>query len=114
MLEMRKELCIRTPKTPAADPGGPGAWPTLTRSADMAEPIARCLAWVRFLLNPRTRRCSMGRRRWSEEMIDGDRSPLVRPYVVAYEQCRRRDELLPATFGVDAPGPYVIHGVEVA
>ncbi|MFF4603562.1 hypothetical protein ACFY12_12580 [Streptomyces sp. NPDC001339] len=56
----------------------------------------------------------MQRRRGDETPIDGDASPLVRPYLVAYEQLQRRNELLLATFGVDAPGPYVIHGVEVA
>ncbi len=39
---------------------------------------------------------------------------LVRPYVIAAEQAARRRELLLADFGADGPGPYVIHGVEVA
>ncbi|MER6310665.1 hypothetical protein [Streptomyces sp. NPDC001657] len=49
-----------------------------------------------------------------ETPIDGDASPLVRPYFVAHEQRERREALLLATLGVDAPGPYWIHGVEVA
>ncbi|WP_051798761.1 hypothetical protein [Streptomyces sp. NRRL S-337] len=49
-----------------------------------------------------------------ETPLDGDASPLVRPYLVAHEQRERRKALLLATLGVDAPGPYWIHGVEVA
>ncbi|MFD8549329.1 hypothetical protein [Streptomyces sp. NPDC059649] len=50
----------------------------------------------------------------AEPPLDGDATPLVRPYLVAHEQRERRQALLLATFGVDAPGPYWIHGVEVA
>ncbi|WP_310728593.1 hypothetical protein [Streptomyces sp. N2A] len=49
-----------------------------------------------------------------ETPLDGDASPLVRPYLVAHEQRERRKALLLTTFGVDASGPYWIHGVEVA
>ncbi|MEV5847980.1 hypothetical protein AB0M32_39060 [Streptomyces sp. NPDC051985] len=54
------------------------------------------------------------RRRPEVPPLDGGVSPLVRPYVVAAEQAARRYELLLAEFGLDGPGPYVIHGVEVA
>ncbi|MFI7005895.1 hypothetical protein [Streptomyces sp. NPDC050145] len=39
---------------------------------------------------------------------------MVRPYLVAAEQAARRRELLLTDFGFDGPGPYVIHGREVA
>ncbi|MGW8374347.1 hypothetical protein [Streptomyces sp. ODS28] len=45
--------------------------------------------------------------------LDGDASPLVRPYLVAYEQAERRTALSLALDGVDV-GPWVIHGVTVA
>lgn len=109
----------------------------------MAELIARCLEWLRLLLNPhpggrhragcgrhhavarRPRRIvirplnpphlpwAQRRRRRPEVPLDGDATPLVRPYLVAHEQRQRRNALLLATFGTDAPGPYFIHGVEV-
>ena len=40
--------------------------------------------------------------------------PLVRPYLTAHEQRARRRELVLALMGQDGPGPYVIHGIEVA
>ncbi|MGW7079068.1 hypothetical protein [Streptomyces sp. NPDC054866] len=46
--------------------------------------------------------------------LPGEAIRLVRPYLTAHEQLSRRRELLLATFGVDAPGPYWIHGMEVA
>ncbi|MGW5868965.1 hypothetical protein ACWFRJ_43255 [Streptomyces sp. NPDC055239] len=46
--------------------------------------------------------------------LPGEASPLVRPYLTAHEQRRRRRELVLATLGLDAPGPYWIHGMEVA
>ncbi|GHA10193.1 hypothetical protein ACFOOM_31780 [Streptomyces echinoruber] len=49
-----------------------------------------------------------------EKPLDGASSLLVRPYVVAAEQAARRAEPVPAELGFDGPGPYVIHGVEVA
>ncbi|WP_327655651.1 hypothetical protein [Streptomyces sp. NBC_00483] len=54
------------------------------------------------------------RRRPLEVPLDGGAARLVRPYVIAAEQAARRRELLLADFGIDGPGPYVIHGVEVA
>ncbi|MDQ0749656.1 hypothetical protein QF034_003887 [Streptomyces africanus] len=38
----------------------------------------------------------------------------VRPYLIAHEQRQRRRELAMATLGQDMPGPYWIHGLEVA
>jgi hypothetical protein len=38
----------------------------------------------------------------------------VRPYLIAHEQRQRRCELAMATLGQDMPGPYWIHGLEVA
>ncbi|MEU0085625.1 hypothetical protein [Streptomyces sp. NPDC006274] len=46
--------------------------------------------------------------------LDGNASALVRPYLTAHEQGERRAALLLATLGIDAPGPYWIHGAEVA
>jgi hypothetical protein len=107
----------------------------------MAQHIARCLAWVRDFLALRTppgrHRAVPGagsartprtvivrawdppylpwvRRTRAEERIDGDATAMVRPYLVAEEQRQRRRALLLATLGVDDPGPYWIHGVEVA
>jgi hypothetical protein len=52
--------------------------------------------------------------RRTEVPLDGDANRSVRPYVVAAEQADRRRELELAALGLDGPGPYVIHGVEVA
>lgn len=47
-----------------------------------------------------------------EKVVDGDAVPLVRPYLVAYEQEERRTALALALDGVDV-GPWIIHGVRV-
>ena len=106
----------------------------------MEDLIHRCLDWVRTWLLPpgsgRHRACSphpasvptarpsllvttlavplpTSRRWWrADEPPDGDASPLVRPYVVAYEQYERRRALALALDGIDV-GPSVIHGVRV-
>ncbi|MCX4882326.1 MULTISPECIES: hypothetical protein [unclassified Streptomyces] len=46
--------------------------------------------------------------------LDGTATIAVRPYLTAHEQRQRRRELALATLGLDMPGPYWIHGVEVA
>ncbi|WP_405820089.1 hypothetical protein OG241_31675 [Streptomyces sp. NBC_01390] len=46
--------------------------------------------------------------------IEGTATRSVRPYLVAHEQRLRRRELAMATPGLDMPGPYWIHGMEVA
>ncbi|MFI1728608.1 hypothetical protein ACH40E_05075 [Streptomyces acidicola] len=46
--------------------------------------------------------------------LDGDATRAVRPYVIAHEQRERRRELAMAAVGLDMPGPYWIHGLEVA
>lgn len=46
--------------------------------------------------------------------LAGEATRAVRPYLTAHEQTSRRRELLLATFGLDAPGPCWIHGMEVA
>ncbi|MFG2023368.1 hypothetical protein [Streptomyces sp. NPDC048825] len=46
--------------------------------------------------------------------LDATETRPVRPYVIAHEQRWRRRELALATLGLDAPGPYWIHGVEIA
>lgn len=46
--------------------------------------------------------------------LDGTVTVAVRPYVTAHEQRERRRELALATLGPDMPGPYWIHGLEVA
>lgn len=52
------------------------------------------------------------RTREPEPFINGDASPLVRPYLVAYEQEERRTALALALDGIDV-GPWFIHGVKV-
>ncbi|MEU0069735.1 hypothetical protein ABZ027_09375 [Streptomyces sp. NPDC006332] len=54
------------------------------------------------------------RRRPETPPLESGASLLVRPYGVAAEQAARRHELLLAELGFDGPGPYVIHGMEVA
>ncbi|MFF3361103.1 hypothetical protein [Streptomyces misionensis] len=44
----------------------------------------------------------------------GEATRAVGPYFVAAEQAAPRRELELAALGLDGPGPYVIHGVEVA
>lgn len=46
--------------------------------------------------------------------LDGAATVAVRPYLVVHEQRQRRRELAMATLGLDMPGPYWIHGLEVA
>ena len=46
--------------------------------------------------------------------LDGTATRSVRPYLTAHEQRLRRRELAMATLGLDMPGPYWIHGMEVA
>nr|WP_203731264.1 hypothetical protein [Streptomyces sp. SID12501] len=46
--------------------------------------------------------------------LDGAATRSVRPYLTAHEQRLRRRELAMATLGLDMPGPYWIHGMEVA
>ncbi|MFJ8022010.1 hypothetical protein [Streptomyces sp. NPDC096311] len=46
--------------------------------------------------------------------LDGTATVAVRPYVTVHEQRERRRELALATLGLDTPGPYWIHGLEVA
>ncbi|MGW0826172.1 hypothetical protein [Streptomyces sp. NPDC002845] len=54
-----------------------------------------------------------GPRPYDPPLVDSP-SPLVRPYLIAHEQHMRRRELVLAALGQDGPGPYVIHGIEVA
>lgn len=46
--------------------------------------------------------------------LDATATRAVRPYLVAHEQRLRRRELALAAMGQDVPGPYWIHGLEVA
>ncbi|MFF4571314.1 hypothetical protein [Streptomyces sp. NPDC001410] len=46
--------------------------------------------------------------------LDATAARSVRPYLTAHEQRQRRRELALATLGQDMPGPYWIHGLEVA
>lgn len=46
--------------------------------------------------------------------LDGTATRSVRPYLAAHEQRLRRRESAMATLGLDMPGPYWIHGTEVA
>ncbi|QNS04783.1 hypothetical protein [Streptomyces xanthii] len=76
--------------------------PPRGRHRRAAEPV-RWAAWPAW-----------GGLRPEEPPLNADASRLVRPYVIAAEQAARRKELLLADFGVDGPGPSVIHGLEVA
>lgn len=49
-----------------------------------------------------------------DEEFDGAATVAVRPYLAAHEQRQRRRELAMAAMGLDMPGSYWIHGVEVA
>ncbi|MBT2676294.1 hypothetical protein J7E95_37025 [Streptomyces sp. ISL-14] len=46
--------------------------------------------------------------------LDASAARSVRPYLTAHEQCQRRRERAIAALGQDMPGPYWIHGLEVA
>jgi hypothetical protein len=46
--------------------------------------------------------------------LDATATRSVRPYLTAHEQRQRRRELALAALGQDMPGPYWIHGLEVA
>ncbi|MFE0510297.1 hypothetical protein [Streptomyces sp. NPDC058964] len=46
--------------------------------------------------------------------LDATASRAVRPYVTAHEQRQRRRESALAALGQELPGPYWIHGLEVA
>ncbi|MCZ0987924.1 hypothetical protein [Streptomyces diastatochromogenes] len=46
--------------------------------------------------------------------LDATAARAVRPYLVAHEQREWHRELALATLGQDMPGPYWIHGLEVA
>ncbi|MGW2521797.1 hypothetical protein ACWC09_33230 [Streptomyces sp. NPDC001617] len=95
----------------------------------MTDLIHRLLAWTGLLLIPRrtehapqppapplalsplpTHRSPYG----LPTPLDGTATIAVRPYLTAHEQRQRRRELALATLGLDMPGPYWIHGVEVA
>ncbi|SOD76630.1 hypothetical protein SAMN06272781_4480 [Streptomyces sp. 1222.2] len=103
---------------------------------DMTGLVGRLLAWVGLLSKPSGRhRATPGRRSRPvaaapltlgtslpahrspyglHDTIDGTTTIAVRPYVTAHEQRQRRRELAMAAMGLDMPGPYWIHGTEVA
>lgn len=93
--------------------------------------IRHLTAWVRLLLIPHPEptapapappthlgpELSTPRSRYGLDALlplTGEATRLVRPYLTAHEQHSRRRELVLATLGLDTPGPYWIHGVEVA
>lgn len=106
----------------------------------MTDLIGRLIAWVSFLLNPRgahrplahhrthpiapvvpttppLRRAELPAHRSPyglDTPHDGTTTVAVRPYVTAHEQRQRRRELAMAALGLDTPGPYWIHGMDVA
>ncbi|MEV0115097.1 hypothetical protein AB0H77_17880 [Streptomyces sp. NPDC050844] len=97
----------------------------------MTDLIRRLTAWVRLLLIPHPAYAATTpapptppgpqlptpRSRYGLEALlplAGEATRSVRPYLTAHEQRSRRRELVLATLGLDAPGPYWIHGVEVA
>ncbi|MFE7839337.1 hypothetical protein ACFU53_25775 [Streptomyces sp. NPDC057474] len=104
----------------------------------MLDLIRRSALWLRLLFTPGTGRRRAGVRLvvvpppadWTEtpptalpahrspygfdEHFDGAATIAVRPYLAAHEQRLRRRELAMAAMGLDMPGSYWIHGVEVA
>ncbi|MGW6024406.1 hypothetical protein [Streptomyces sp. NPDC055099] len=97
----------------------------------MPDLIRRLTAWVRLFLIPEPTPTataptpprpadptpSTPRSRYGLDALlplTGEATRLVRPYLTAHEQHARRRELALATLGLDTPGPYWIHGVEVA
>ncbi|GGX15988.1 hypothetical protein GCM10010383_52470 [Streptomyces lomondensis] len=103
----------------------------------MTDLIRRLLAWASLLLmgpasTPRPRPSSApspyGPPRNLTPPLPPHRSPYtrddtpldvtairpVRPYLIAHEQRQHRRELAVATLGQHMPGPYVMHGLEVA
>ncbi|MEV6758288.1 hypothetical protein [Streptomyces sp. NPDC051214] len=97
----------------------------------MPDLIRRLTAWVGLLLiphpaltatapappRPASPDLSTPRSRYGLDALlplTGEATRLVRPYLTAHEQHTRRRELVLATLGLDTPGPYWIHGVEVA
>jgi hypothetical protein len=101
----------------------------------MTDLIRRLMAWVGLLLIPceahparpaqqaapvvplRPRATTLPARRSPyglDTPLDGTATLAVRPYVTAHEQRERRHELALAALGLDMPGPYWIHGLEVA
>ncbi|MEV8318033.1 hypothetical protein AB0Q95_28075 [Streptomyces sp. NPDC059900] len=99
----------------------------------MTDLIRRLTAWVRLLLIPSAPHPATAptpppqanpepaaptpRSRYGLDALlplAGEATRPVRPYLTAHEQHSRRRELLLATLGLDTPGPYWIHGMEVA
>ncbi|MEU6766389.1 hypothetical protein ABZ916_28280 [Streptomyces sp. NPDC046853] len=100
----------------------------------MTDLIRRLTAWVRLLLIPSAPHPATAepellptpphpepaptpRSRYGLDALlplAGESTRPVRQYLIAHEQHSRRRELLLATLGVDTPGPYWIHGMEVA
>ncbi|MGI5196354.1 hypothetical protein ACQEVY_22345 [Streptomyces sp. CA-288835] len=106
----------------------------------MTDLIGRLIAWVSLLLNPRGAHRRVARRRphptapevptapplaraelpthrspyGLDTPHDGTATVAVRPYVTAHEKRQRRRELAMAALGLDTPGPYWIHGMDVA
>ena len=105
----------------------------------MKDPIGRLIIWVSTLLTPRgthrrthppaflapnsppPARPTLPAHRSpygldADARIDGTATRSVRPYLTAHEQRLRRRELAmaPLGLGLDMPGPYWIHGTEVA
>ncbi|MGY6024240.1 hypothetical protein [Streptomyces spinosirectus] len=97
----------------------------------MTDLIHRLLAWMGLLLIPRRvehtprppapplapRPHSLPAHRSPYGLhlpLDGSATVAVRPYLTAHEQRQRRRELALAAMGLDMPGPYWIHGTEVA
>ncbi|MGW7068091.1 hypothetical protein ACWGII_20390 [Streptomyces sp. NPDC054855] len=96
----------------------------------MTDLIRRLTAWVRLLLiphhpaptatapaPPHPEPFATPRSRYGLDALlplAGEATRLVRPYLTAHEQQSRRRELVLATLGLDTPGPYWIHGMEIA
>jgi hypothetical protein len=106
----------------------------------MTDLIGRLIAWVSLLLNPGGAHRHVAHHRTHptasvvpttpllspaelpahrspyglDAPYDGTATVAVRPYVTAHEQRQRRRELAMAALGLDTPGPYWIHGMDVA
>ncbi|MBA2807067.1 hypothetical protein E0500_006310 [Streptomyces sp. KM273126] len=102
----------------------------------MNDLIRSLVAWIGPLIKPRGKPCGPAFRPHSALMtpppapdtslpthrspygldtpLDGTATAAVRPYLTAHEQRQRRREAAMAALGMDTPGPYWIHGVEIA
>jgi hypothetical protein len=86
------------------------------RAPNSTAPVPRTASGLRLLVqpwNPPRLRSRRSRAALWGPPIEGDASPLVRPYLAAYERQERRTALEVALDGIHV-GPWHIHGPRVA